>query len=198
MRSLLFSSLIAFCFCTGLHAQVFDLTTGITVFTDTTQRYLYKNKIDLYGHYFSGLMMIKPLGKGDYKVAITTEFGSKILDFEFRNGDFLLNDCIDEMRRKKVLKILESDMRLLLGIGGRDCRSVENENNVVIYLKCQKRRLFKRYLIDMDAGFVSKMFAGKKKKTDVEISLTDYNDGRPGNIDLKHIKIPVSIQMSLL
>jgi len=199
MKYFLLTSLVCCCGFGGVfHALAVCPVNddGKTVFNDSSTSYLYKSKIDLYGHYLSGLILIKPLGHNNYKVAFTTEFGSKILDFEFNNGNFILNDCIEEMRRKQVLKLLELDMRLLLGVHGKPQTQENTGGFTVTAYKTKKGRA--NYLTDEQSGNIVKIFTKRGKKIKVSIELLDYIIQKPGNIIIRHNKKPVSIELNLL
>ena len=52
-------------------------------FSDSSKDYVYKAKIDIYGKYFGGILILKKVGDRSHRVVFTTEFGNKIFDFLF-------------------------------------------------------------------------------------------------------------------
>jgi hypothetical protein len=196
MRYLLLSSLLfSLCCCApAIHKRVISAADAkaITIFSDTTHTYLYKNKIDLYGHYLSGIMMIKPVGS-NYKVAITTEFGAKIMDFELTNGQFIMHDCIAEMKHKRILKVVEQDMKLLLGSPKE--LFIQHSDDTTAHLPDASQAI---YTIGASSKEVTKIESYKKGRKNVEITLSRYINSMPGKIVVTHTGIPMNIELNLL
>src|SRR5688572_10696231 len=165
----------------------------ITIFTDTTSAYLYKNKIDLYGHYLSGIMMIKPVGSSNYKVAITTEFGAKIMDFELTNGKFILHDCIAEMKRKRILSVVETDMKLLLGAPRQ--LFIQHTGDTTAYLREADQAI---YTVNNSPKVVTRIENYKNGRKKVEIALSAHEGRTPGKITVTHTGIPMNIELNLI
>ncbi len=200
MRYLLLSSLLLTLYCCSPSRRSVAIAPAdkqaITVFDDTTGAYLYKNKINLFGHYISGLMMIKPVGNNNYKVAIATEFGAKILDFEITDGQFILHDCIPEMRRKLVLNIVENDMKLLLGVAQFAPKDTSSLDAAIQYRF--KTRPFNSFYTVNDAGNVTLIEGKRLKHTLVAIQLLDYKGSVPTKITLEHFRLPVHIELNII
>lgn len=200
MRYLLLSSLLLTLYCCSpsKHGTAIDASDkqAITIFNDTTGAYLYKNKIDLFGHYLSGLMMIKPMGDGNYKVAIATEFGAKILDFEMTDGEFILHDCIPEMRRKIILRIIESDMRMLLGAQMLAPKSLGIDDAQQKY-HFRARPFNTMYIVNSE-GYVTNIEGYRWKRRLVQIKLLEYEGDVPTLIQLEHFGMPVHIELNII
>ncbi|CAN5172986.1 hypothetical protein BH09BAC1_BH09BAC1_06700 [soil metagenome] len=202
MRYLLLSSLLAvmaWCGCSRVaHLGNITLTIidDITLFTDTTSAYLYKSKINIYGHYLSGLMLIKPIDRGEnYKVAMTTEFGAKILDFEIVARQFVLNDCIEQMRRKRILDLLALDMLILLGQHELMPYVTNEGDSIKLYTFTDQPK--SSYAIN-GKGDILDMIGYKKNKKVVTIKLSDYIADIPKTILLEHHNMPVQIELNLI
>ncbi len=201
MRCLLLSSLLGItllCGCSRKASQG-DLPlvlafAEIAVFEDTTASYLYKSKINLYGHYLSGLMMIKPKGNNDYKVAMTTEFGAKILDFEITDGKFKLNDCIEQMKRKRILAMLEADMKMLLGIQHTTPTMHKTDTTAVFTYSGKPYKTV--YAIRRDEVITIDGYKGNRPS--VHIDLKNYVAKVPKTLVLEHFGMPVHIEMNLI
>jgi hypothetical protein len=60
-------------------------------------------------------MLIKPLNGNSHRTLFITEVGIKIFDMEFfRNGDFKVHYCMDELNRKSIINTLKNDIGLML------------------------------------------------------------------------------------
>ncbi|MCC2591312.1 hypothetical protein [Chryseobacterium sp. MFBS3-17] len=91
------------------------LTTAENLyFSDLKTDYLYKMRMEIYGHNLSGLLIIKKISPEKHRVVLTTDFGNKMLDFEISQSEFQMHYAAPAMDRKVVRKILEQDFRLLL------------------------------------------------------------------------------------
>lgn len=90
----------------------------VSWFQSDTAHSLFNTKIDLMKNHFSGLMVIKPVAGGSYRVVFITEVGLKIFDMEFLpDREAKLHYIMDAMDRKVLIKTLSNDISLLLMIG---------------------------------------------------------------------------------
>jgi len=77
-------------------------------------RYLFQSTIDIYKNNFTGLLFVKPMGES-YRILFITEMGIKIFDMEFfRNSDFKVHYCIEDLNRKAIINTLGNDLSLML------------------------------------------------------------------------------------
>src|SRR5690554_3214811 len=59
----------------------------VPYFNTLEKEYLYNAKIDIFGNELSGILVVKKLAEGRKRLALLSEFGNTILDFEFVNND---------------------------------------------------------------------------------------------------------------
>ena len=85
-----------------------------TYFSSPETDYLYRTQIEIYGNNLSGILIIKKISDDIHRVAMTTDFGNKMLDFEISETAFKINYLIPDLDRKVVKNILEKDFRALL------------------------------------------------------------------------------------
>ncbi|MGB5556311.1 MAG: hypothetical protein WBM83_16760, partial [Flavobacteriaceae bacterium] len=83
-------------------------------FSNPAKDYVYKSKIDALGKTFGGLLIIKKLGEQHHTIAITTEMGNTLFDFEFQGKDFKINRIIPEMDKKLLINVLKRDFFALI------------------------------------------------------------------------------------
>jgi hypothetical protein len=125
MRSLLLNSLLLlllFSACSPGILKNFhkngDLTANRSDFypffpsTDTTQ--LFNMQVDFRKNHLSGLLLIKSTQPDIYRLVFTTHFGMSLFDLEFNNDTFRINYCMDALNKKRVIRLLENDFRILL------------------------------------------------------------------------------------
>lgn len=76
--------------------------------------YVYKAKLDIYGNYFGGILIIKKIARNNHRVVFTTEFGSKVFDFSYEGDTFTKNFAVEDLDKKIIINILERDFRILI------------------------------------------------------------------------------------
>ena len=109
---------------------------------DTTV--IYKTGVNAYGHYLSGLLIIKSFPDENYRILFTTEMGVKLFDFEFKGDEFVVHHCIDKLNRKPVLNLLKKDFALMLArhISHKKGKLQQKETDRVFVLKQEKEFIF--------------------------------------------------------
>ena len=78
------------------------------------EEYLYRATITAYGHTFSGLLAAKITADNTWRVALTTDFGNTLFDFENQNGKIKTNYIIPDLNRKIIIRTLNTDFNHLL------------------------------------------------------------------------------------
>src|SRR5690606_20129210 len=96
--------------------------------------YVYKAKIAVYGKNFGGILIIKKLGIENHRVVFTTEFGSKLFDFQFEGDTFTKNFIVEELDKKFIVNILKDDFKLL----------VKESATVLEVFEAENQRIYKR------------------------------------------------------
>ena len=61
-------------------------TTMVNSHIRVGEEYLYRATITAYGHTFNGLLVAKITADNTWRVALTTDFGNTLFDFENQNG----------------------------------------------------------------------------------------------------------------
>jgi len=99
----------------GLREQVAQVSEiQNPYFSNTSEDYVYKAKLDIYGRYFGGILVVKKLTKNSHRVVFTTELGNRIFDFSYNDDSFTPNYVVDQLDKKLILNILERDFRVLV------------------------------------------------------------------------------------
>jgi len=87
----------------------------VSWFKTDSDHLLMNTTIDVMKNHFSGLMVIKSLTNGGYRVVFITEVGLKIFDMEFVPGERVkVYYLMDALNKKIIIKTLSADLRLLL------------------------------------------------------------------------------------
>ena len=78
------------------------------------EQYLYRATITAYGHTFSGLLAAKITADNAWRVALTTDFGNTLFDFEKKEGRVGVNYAFPDLNRKVIINTLIADFQKLL------------------------------------------------------------------------------------
>ncbi|WP_315062806.1 DUF3261 domain-containing protein [Capnocytophaga leadbetteri] len=78
------------------------------------EQYLYRATITTYGHTFSGLLAAKITADNAWRVALTTDFGNTLFDFEKKEGRVEVNYALPDLNRKVIINTLIADFQKLL------------------------------------------------------------------------------------
>ncbi len=175
-------------------------TAFLSPFTTDVKSYLFNAEMSFGKRAFSGLMIVKPIAEQHFRVAFTAKAGPKIIDFEWTNGDFQLNDCIEQLNRKVILKWLESNMTLLLESirGVKQTKVYINELNEdsVYCFKWDKKPLFYHY--ESTNHQLQKIVKANSISEKNIIRFEEYQDSFPRLISLEHPSLSLSLRLKLL
>ena len=78
------------------------------------EEYLYRATITAYGHTFSGLLVAKITADNTWRVALTTDFGNTLFDFENQSGKIKTNYITPDLNKKIIIRTLTTDFKHLL------------------------------------------------------------------------------------
>jgi hypothetical protein len=108
-------------------------------FEDKDEDYVYKASIDVLGRSFGGIWVIKKMSEGDYRVAMTTEFGNKIFDFSLSESQgFNKNFVIEPLDKKPIVNFLRKDIESLIQSKFNYLYKYQNNDNLILILRKKK------------------------------------------------------------
>ncbi len=136
----------------------------------TSERY--NMQLDFMKHHFSGMLIVRQLPGNEIRILATTYFGLSLFDFSLHGETFTVNSCIEPMKKEKVLKLLEGDFKNLFLTSSR-ARVKEKSSTF------EKR--------------ITGKFFGKSV-----YALSEYMDGNPTRVLIKHPWIRLKIQLDRL
>ena len=132
----------------------------------------YNMQLDFMKHHFSGLLIVKELPDHEIRILASTYFGLSLFDFSLRENEFHVNSCIEPMKKKKILRLLETDFKNLF-LNGKNIR-IKKKNSTF------EKRVTGR-------GFGKSVFY-----------LSEFISGHPEQIKIKHPWLRLSIQLDKL
>lgn len=162
-------------------------------FSNPEKDYVYKAQMEAYGRNFGGILIVKKLNTRHHRLVMTTEFGNKLLDFEFKDDEFFKNFVIPDLDRKFIIKILKNDFRLLLKEDILASKQFEKENNWIFEAEEGNKKNF--YFFSKEIGNLNRMVHTKRHKE--KVSFEFYSDSKEiaDSIFIKHHSIKLEINL---
>ena len=162
-------------------------------FSNTEIDYVYKAKIEVYGKNFGGILILKKLAPENHRIVFTTEFGSKLFDFQFEGDTFTKHFMVEDLDKKFIVNILRDDFKLLVNEKAK-VLSVYESSNQRIY-KTESGKRFNFYFLEDASEKLGKIVNSSKAKEKLEINFTS-SDGKIADvIAIKHNNIKLKIDL---
>lgn len=130
-------------------------------------------QLDFMKSHFSGLLIARRMAPDEIRLLFTTYFGLSVFDLSLRDDSLLLNSCIEPMHKRKIWQLLEKDFRIM-------------------FLPTYQTMRFKEKTTTFEERIDGKGF-GK-----VIIRLSEYQNGKPQQVQIKHPRIRLKIQLDKL
>lgn len=155
--------------------------------------YVYKAKIEAYGKNFGGILIIKKTGLDNHRVVFTTEFGSKLLDFEYRGEEFINRYIISDLDRKFIVAVLKEDFKLLITEKAKVLEVYEKDETSIF--KTLDGDGFNFYFVENGSGDLIRLLHTTKIKEKVDIAFEPAAGNLAENIRITHNNINLSIDL---
>ncbi len=162
-------------------------------FSNAEIDYVYKAKIEVYGKNFGGILIIKKIAAESHRVVFTTEFGSKLFDFQFEDDTFTKNFVIEDLDKKFIINILKDDFKLLVNEKAKILEVYESENQRIY--KTHNDERFNFYFINAGTGQLQKIVNTSKTKEKMEIDFISSDGKIADTIAIKHSNIKLTIDL---
>lgn len=197
--NLLLSSILLFFSCASYSDGFVEKENAIQSFTPgyltDFQEHSFKISIEAYGKHFGGILVAKKLDVNHFRFAFLNEFGGKMMDFELINRKMKLNDAIDELKRKIILKMLETDFSLLFSEENEIEKTFSYSDWTILKAKQEIQNKSVYYQLNADEILRKITLANAKEKVSVE--LKEIENSFP-EIEISHGKQPIKIYLHLL
>ncbi len=160
---------------------------------------IYKSDISFYKNEIGGLLIFKKTDKNIYRIALTTQFGLKIFDFELNNGELKVKYCAEYLNKKVILKTLETDFSLLLmqnQFESLQTLNIQEKKQKIWQLKSGK--LYYNYIEDINSHKIVNINFTKRNSEKISVGLYTYRGDIPGEIKLEHHNIKLKMNLKLI
>ncbi len=155
--------------------------------------YVYKAKIEVYRKNFGGILIVKKMGPNNHRVVFTTEFGSKLFDFQFEGDNFIAHYVIEDLDKKFIVNILKNDFSLLVKENASVYEVYESENHRVYKTLSDDR--FNFYFLNEKTQALEKIVNTTKTKEKVSITFTASEENIADAISINHDNIKLAITL---
>lgn len=162
-------------------------------FSNSEIDYVYKAKIEVYGKNFGGILIIKKINPENHRVVFTTEFGSKLFDFQFEGDTFTKHFVVEDLDKKFIVNILKDDFKLLVNESAEVLAVYESKNQRIYKTEAEER--FNFYFLDNKSEKLEKIVNTSKTKEKVEIDFTSSEESIADIIAIKHNNIKLTIDL---
>ncbi|WP_419869584.1 hypothetical protein [Chryseobacterium sp. CT-SW4] len=198
-QSFLYSSL----FLLFTSCKTYRLTDAVSVssqdktvenqYFSSNHDYIYKCQIDIYKHHLSGILIIKKLSDTTHRVALTSDFGNKLIDFEISENDFKVNYIIPDMDKKMVTNFLMNDFRQLLRKRYPVDQSFENTSSKIYTSKWEKNGYY--LFFNKENQLLEQIVYTKNKKEKIDFSFAAKKHIFADSINIAHKDFKINIRL---
>lgn len=162
-------------------------------FSNTEIDYVYKAKIEVYGKNFGGILIIKKISPENHRVVFTTEFGSKLFDFQFEGDTFTKHFVVEDLDKEFIVNILKDDFKLLVNESAKVLAVYESKNQRIYKTQSDERLNF--YFLEDKSEKLKKIVNTSKTKEKVEIDFSSSEENIADIIAIKHNNIKLTIDL---
>ncbi|MFC1855509.1 hypothetical protein ACFL2A_03080, partial [Thermodesulfobacteriota bacterium] len=167
------------------------------LFSDSFDKALFKAKVNIYGNYFTGLLVIKRLETKSTRVAFLTEVGITMFDFEFMpDGETKVHSVMKAFDKKSVIRTIQNDFKLLF------MRAVCPADALLYDDSAAGQKVFKIKSVDeYNYYFVENKRLKRIENTsgwfkNVAVSLDEYKNEFPQKIKFLHYNFNMEIRLA--
>ncbi|TZF93259.1 hypothetical protein FW781_20030 [Chryseobacterium panacisoli] len=155
--------------------------------------YVYKCQMDIYKNHVSGILIIKKLNETTHRVALTSDFGNKLIDFEISDDNFKLNYVLPDLDKKIVINFLKNDFQQLLKREYPVSESFES-NNAKIYLsKIENKKYY--LFFSKENNLLKQIIYTKNNKEKIDFTFDAKKTIFADSLNLQHKDFKINIKL---
>lgn len=165
-------------------------------FSNPEKDYVYKANIEVYGNHLGGIFVAKKMNDTLHRVVFTSDFGSKLMDFEISENTFKVNYVMEDLDRKILINTLKEDFKILLKTKHEIVEVFENQE-FVIY-KAKDQSAFNYFYKNKKTNTLEKIINTNKRKERIILEFQSKNSLFAENILILHKNIKLKISLNQL
>lgn len=155
--------------------------------------YVYKCQMDIYKNHVSGILVIKKLNETTHRVALTSDFGNKLIDFEVSDEDFKLNYVLPDLEKKIVINFLKNDFQQLLKRKYPVSESFENDNTQIYLSKMENKSYY--LFFSKENNLLKQIIYTKNNREKIDFNFDAKRPIFADSLNLQHKDFKINIQL---
>ncbi|WP_312298751.1 hypothetical protein [Chryseobacterium sp.] len=163
------------------------------LYFSSSEDYVYKCQMDIYKNHVSGILIIKKISETTHRVALTSDFGNKLIDFEVSENDFKLNYVLPDLDKKIVINFLKNDFQQLLKRQYPVTESFENENSKIYLSKIDNKGYY--LFFNKDSNLLKQIIYTKNSKEKIDFTFDAKKPIFADSLNLQHKDFKINIKL---
>jgi len=201
IRYLLLSTVALLLSCTSAYRSLkpasVDIACANKMIPSSIATSWYQASIDVAKKHLSGLVLIKNMPDSSQRVVFTSEAGVTFFDFGFkRPGKFMVHSIIKKLNRRPVIKTLQKDFELMLGVpfarGG--LQSWKTQEETFFGVIQEKETAY--FITDKDCSSLRRLEMGTRQKRKVSIEIKGAGYPSADTLNITHYTFPLKIRLT--
>jgi len=157
----------------------------------------YHASVDVVGKHISGLLLIKNMPDGSYRVVFTNEAGVTFFDFGLTPaGSFKVYNIIKQLDKKPVIQTLRKDFALILGLPFRNASYQTYAMNDEVFFGVKQKKEMAYFITSKDCASLRRLELGSARKRKVTVHLNGQQYPTPDKIELVHDTFSMQINLT--
>ena len=157
----------------------------------------YDASVDVVGKHISGLLLIKNMPDNSKRVVFTSEAGLTFFDFSFsKEGNFHIVSVIKQFDRKAVIKTLQKDFALILGLPFLNKTIERYTAGDDVYFGFKEKNGTAYFITNKDCASLQRLEWGDKGKRLVTAHTPGSGYPTPSVIEIDHHTFSMKIKLT--
>lgn len=114
----------------------------VPYFNTDQKEYLYNAKIRAFDNTIKGILAVKKIGENHKRLALLSDFGNTLLDFEFIQNEVKINYIMEDLNKRMIVNKLKKYLQLLVHSDFGIKKMFKSDEGKIIQSKFQKKRIF--------------------------------------------------------
>ncbi|WP_228403374.1 hypothetical protein [Chryseobacterium sp. RU37D] len=163
------------------------------LYFSSKEDYVYKCQMDIYNNHVSGILSIKKINETMHRVAMTSDFGNKLIDFEISENDFKLNYVLPDLDKKIVINFLKNDFQQLLKQKYPVTKSFENGNSKIYLSKIDKKSYY--LFFNKENSLLNQIIYMKNNMEKIDFTFDAKKHIFADSLNLQHKDFKINIKL---
>ncbi|WP_313093438.1 hypothetical protein [Chryseobacterium flavum] len=163
------------------------------LYFSSNQDYVYKCQMDIYKNHISGILIIKKINETTHRVAMTSDFGNKLIDFEISDQNFKLNYVLPDLDKKIVVNFLRNDFQQLLKREYQVNDGFENNKDRIYLSRVHNKSYY--LFFDKENGLLKQIIYTKNRKEKIDFTFEAKKHIFADSLNLQHKDFKINIKL---